>query len=89
MNQIFPNQMTLKINKRLKNESDKQKLISFKKDLFDLSKKPIDTFTKYGFEIIEDIKNVITTTNICLFNFRFDQVNNHIAKNVNKQKRIL
>ena len=33
-------------------------------------------------KIINSMKQVDTTNNICLFNLRCDQVNNHISKNV-------
>lgn len=86
---MFPDQITLKINKRLKYESDKQKLISLKKDIFDLNKKPIDTLRNHGIKIVNDINclnSVKTTKNICLFNFRCDQVNKHIATKVIKRE---
>jgi len=87
VNQLFPNQITLRINKRLKSESDKTKLIKMKKDLFNTKKTVMDIFRKHGIKIINKMKNVTTKKNICLFNFRCDQVNTHIRKNVLKQKK--
>lgn len=46
MNQMFPDQITLKINKRLKSGEDKQRLILLKNYIFDLDKKPIETLKK-------------------------------------------
>ena len=39
---MFPDQITLKINKRLKRLSDKKTLMSLKREIFDLSKNPIE-----------------------------------------------
>lgn len=82
LNQIFPDQITLNINKRLKNESDKITLNNLKKDIFNLNKKPIDVLRNHAIKIINKLNSVKTTRNICLFNFRCDQVNNHVSKNI-------
>ena len=87
LNQMFTDQITLKTNKRLKSEEDKKRLIRIKNDIFDLNKKPIDTFKKHGIKVINSMKDVNTTQNICLFNFRCDQVNNHVSKNIVKRDR--
>ena len=85
INQMFPDQITLKINKRLKHEGDKTKLKILKEDILDITKNPINTFKKHNIKIINRMKDVDTTNNICLFNFRCDQVNNHISKNIIKR----
>ena len=85
VNQMFPDQITLMINKRLKHDEDKVKLIRLKEDIFDINKKPIDTFRKHDIKIVNKMKDVDTTNNICLFNFRCDQVNNYISKNIIKR----
>ena len=85
VNQMFPDQITLNINKRLKHDEDKVKLIMLKEDILDITKNPIETFKKHGIKIINNIKDVDTTNNICLFNFRCDQVNNHVSKNIIKR----
>ena len=82
LNQIFPDQITLNINKRLKNESDKITLNNLKKYIFNLNKKPIDVLRNHAIKIINKLNSVKTTRNICLFNFRCDQVNNHVSKNI-------
>ena len=84
LKQMFPYQITLKTNKRLKSCTDKKRLKKLKKDIFDLSQKPINTFKTHGIKIINSMKQVDTTNNICLFNFRCDRVSNHISKNVVK-----
>ena len=85
VNQMFPDQITLRINKRLKHDEDKVKLLRLKEDILDITKNPIETFKKHGIKIINKIKDVDTTNNICLFNFRCDEVNKHISKNIIKK----
>ena len=82
---MFPDQITLKINKRLTHDEDKIKLIQLKKDILDTSKDIIDTFKKHGIKIVNKMKDVDTVKNICLFNFRCDQINNHVSKNIIKK----
>ena len=79
LNQMFPDQITLKINSRLKNELDKETQNNLKKDIFNLNKKPIDVLKNHGIKIINKFELVKTTKNICLFNFRCDQINNHVS----------
>ena len=85
VNQMFPDQITLKINKRLKHDKDKVRLIKLKEDILNITKNPIETFKKHGMKIINKMKDVDTTNNICLFNFRCDQVNKHVSKNIIKK----
>jgi hypothetical protein len=46
---IFPNQITLKINKSVKTDKERATLVKLKKDLFDNTKEVVKTFMKYGF----------------------------------------
>ena len=85
VNQMFPDQITLRINKRLKHDEDKVGLIGLKEDILDITKNPIETFKKHDMKIINKMKDVDTTNNICLFNFRCDQVNKHVSKNIIKK----
>jgi len=85
VNQMFPDQITLRINKRLKHDEDKVRLIGLKEDILDITKNPIETFKKHRMKIINKMKDVDTTNNICLFNFRCDQVNKHVSKNIIKK----
>jgi hypothetical protein len=68
INQMFPNQITLKENKRLKSTSDIQRLISLKEDLFDTTKDVIDVFRQHGIKIIDNMKDVTTENNIDVYN---------------------
>ena len=86
INQMFPDQITLKINKRLKRLSDKKTLMSLKREIFDLSKNPIEVLKNHGIKIINKLKDVKTTKNICLFNFRCNQINNYVSKNIIKKQ---
>ena len=61
LNQIFPNQITLRINKRLRSDEDKERLARIKKDTFHLKKRPIDTLKKHGIKVINAMKSVRTT----------------------------
>ena len=85
VSQMFPDQITLKINKRLKHDKDKVRLIKLKEDILNITKNPIEIFKKHGMKIINKMKDVDTTNNICLFNFRCDQVNKHVSKNTIKK----
>ena len=86
LNEMFPDQITLKINKRLKHQSDKKTLMSLKREIFDLSKNPIEVLKNHGIKIINKLKSVKTTKNICLFNFRCNQINNYVSKNIIKKQ---
>ena len=67
-------QFTLKINKRLTKQEDRDKLDQLKKDIFDLSKDVLQTLKDFGFKIVKKMKDVKTLTNICYFNFRAKSV---------------
>ena len=85
VNQMFPDEITLKINKRLKHDKDKVRLIKLKEDILNITKNPIEIFKKHGIKIVNKMKDVDTTNNICLFNFRCDQVINYVSKNIIKK----
>lgn len=78
---LFPNQFTLKINKRLKNEEQRTKLKQLKKEIFE-TKDIITTLKKYGFKTISKMSEVKTKQNVCYFNFRVDSVNKYIHKTI-------
>ena len=80
--QLFPNQITLKINKRLKTQEQRDKLHQLKADVLDKKKNIIDTLKRFGFKIITEMKNVKSTKNICYFNYRTNQVNKHVHKHL-------
>jgi hypothetical protein len=83
---MFKNQITLKINKRLKTEKDKIRLAKLKEAIFE-SKDIVKTFEKFGLNLVHDMKEVKTMNNVCYFNFRCQKVNAHchaMAKTENK-----
>ncbi len=84
MNILFPSTILLNDIKRFKNDSDKKKVIELKKDIFNVNLTIEEICKKHNLNMIRKLSDVKTTTNICLFNFRCDQVNNHIHKNILK-----
>ena len=83
---LFPNKIILKENKRLKNDTDKQKLKDLKTDIFNHSLKLYDVFRKHGITMTSDSAKDITTNtrkNICYFNFRAKMINGKVHKTVN------
>ena len=79
---LFPNQITLKENKRLTNAEDKQRLVNLKNDIFDLKQNIMDVFRKYDFKVIKDLSELRTTVNISYFKFRTKSINLHVQKNM-------
>ena len=73
----FPNQLTLYINKRLKNEEDKPTITQLKQELFDKNNIPIDVLQKY-FKVITNMKELQTTNNICYYNYRKKYINKYV-----------
>jgi hypothetical protein len=87
INIMFPDQINIKINKRLESEEDKQKLYSLKDDIFDMKKKPMDTLKSYGFNIIHKFSQIETLKNISYFNNRAKTVSKYVHKNLVKQPK--
>ena len=87
MNLLFQNQILLNDIKRFKNVDDKIKLILLKNDILNTNMSVKDICVKHGINMITEMKDVKTTTNIALFNFRCTLINNHIHKNVLKQTK--
>jgi hypothetical protein len=87
INQMFPNQLKLKISKRLKTEDDRNKLRDLKKEIFENPKNIIKILEKYKFKTCRSLKDIKTLENICYFNFRTDTVNNHIHNLVTKPEK--
>ena len=86
MNILFPTTILLNDIKRFKNDSDKKKVVELKKDIFNVNLSIEEICKKHNLNIVRKLSDVKTTTNICLFNFRCEQVNNHIHKNILKHK---
>ena len=66
INIMFPTQIILYENKRLKSKEDKLKLVQLKKDIFDLNI-DISTTMKKSFKTINKLNQVETTRNISFF----------------------
>lgn len=70
INILFKNRLTLKINKRLTNVKDIEKLINLKQDILYSNYDIMSIFRKYDFKIINNFNNVETTKNISYFRYR-------------------
>lgn len=88
LNMLFPTQFTLKVNKRMKKESDRIKLNHLKADIFNPKKNVMQTLKDFGLKIIHKMDDVKTTTNICYFNYRAKVVSKHIQKMMLNKKPI-
>lgn len=89
INQMFPHQITLTINKRLKTEQQRNMLSQLKKDIFDQTKNPLATLKQHGFRTITKFSQIQSFQNICYFNYRTKQVNSHVHKNLVAQPKQL
>ena len=79
---MFDAHIILKMNKRLKNPSDRQKLENLKRGIFDLNLDVIDFFNKYNFKIIENINQLQTTDNVSYFRPRSFKINKFVQDNL-------
>lgn len=84
MNIIFPNQILLSDIKRLVNDKDKKIWKLLKHDIFKTKLTIDEICKKYNIKTINKIEDITTTRNICYFNFRCLEVNDHIHKNILK-----
>ena len=75
----------LKINKRLKTQEQKDKLEQLYKDVFDTKKDIMETLKTNGFKIITQFSEITTTSNICNFNYRTNEVNAYVHKKLVKK----
>jgi len=76
---MFPNQIVLEHNKRLKTKEDQELLKQIKKDVFNMNIDISTTMKKY-FNTIRSYKDLKTTKNISFFNFRAEKVNKVLQK---------
>lgn len=88
INYVFPNQITLKINKRVKTEEERELLTKLKQDIFS-NKDIMKVFRKYKFDIIKSMGELKTTKNLCYFNKNVDKVNRHMHKKATKPKKTI
>jgi hypothetical protein len=84
INILFNNRITLKINKRLKTEEDRIRLVNLKNDIFNTNIDVMDTFKKYGFKIVDKMDDVTTMKNITYYNFRSKNINRHVYNKLYK-----
>ena len=87
INIIFPAQIYLKVNKRLKTQDDRNKLVGLKTDVFDKTISVIDICKKYNISTETDFNNVKTKNNITYFNDYAKKVNKHIHGLYGKQTK--
>ena len=71
---MFPNQIILEHNKRLKTKEDQEKLKQIKEDIFNLNI-DIGTTMRNHFKVIKSPSELKTTKNISFFNFRAEKIN--------------
>jgi hypothetical protein len=83
---IFRNQVVLKDIKRLVNEDDKIKWIQLKEDILHSKLSIQQICNKHKLNVVRKMQDVKTTKNICYFNFRCQNVNTHIYRNVLNKK---
>ena len=76
LNMMFPNQIVLKYNKRLRTKEDQEKLYQIKKDIFNMD--IVATTMKKYFKTIYKMSEVTTTKNLSYFNFRGEKINKHV-----------
>ena len=74
---MFPNQITLKICKRVSTDEERNTLAQLKQEIFDKKTKPFDILKKY-FKVVRSIDKVRTLNNITFYNFRSRSVGKHI-----------
>jgi len=86
VNYIAPNQITLKINKRLKDPKEQDKLKKIKETIFDTNIPVMDTLRKY-FKIKNIIDDVNTTMNLAYSNHRVDLINKNVQSKINVDKK--
>lgn len=82
---MFPNQILLKQNKRLKTKAEQDRLHDMKKDI--MGDTPMgEVCEKYGLNVIRgEYCGVQTTTNISYFNKTRVKVNQHVRENIVKK----
>lgn len=81
---LFPNMIKLRECKRLKNKEDIEKMRQMKKEILDDKINIIDTLKKYGFRIVNNMKDVKTVNNVAYYKKQCEIVNNHVIENLVK-----
>lgn len=79
INMVFPNQITLTVNKRLTDDGQKAKLLAIKRDLFNVEIPVMETVRKH-FKIVKSLSQVKTKINISYSNHMANKINKHIHR---------
>ena len=85
---MFPNQIILEENKRLKTAEDKQKLKQIKEDVFNSNLSLSTTMKKY-FKTINKYSDLHTFINVSYFNFRAKKINKTVQMKVTKPDEVV
>ena len=83
---MFPNVITLKINKRLQNKEDRIKFDQMKRELFNKSIPVVDTLKKY-FKTIDKLDDIKTLVNISYSRDKRNKINTLVHKKQKQPKR--
>ena len=75
---MFDAHIILRMNKRLKDPKDREKLESLKNDVFDLNVDVMEIFKRYNFKIIDNMSELKTLDNISYFRSRAYKINKHV-----------
>ena len=69
----------------MKTQEQKNKLTQLYKDVFDTKKDIMETLKTNGFKIITKFSEITTTSNICYFNYRTNEVDAYVHKKLVKK----
>lgn len=86
---LFPHMIRLKECKRLKNKKDIEKMTQMKTDILNSNIPVMDTLRKYGFKIIDDLKDLKTIHNVAYYHYRCNDVNKYVIDNLVKVDKSL
>lgn len=85
INLLFPNQITLRHNKRLKTKEDQDKLRQMKEDILHTDMSVEEMCKKHGISTIYKYDDVKTSTNISFFNATRQRVNRLVREKIIKK----
>lgn len=87
VNMLFKDHLILKECKRLKNKEDIGRIVQLKNDIFNKKKDIMTTIKTHGIKVINNMKDLKTTSNICFFNYRCNEVNTYIHDKIVKPSK--
>ena len=86
---LFPNELSLSVNKRMASQEDRNKLAMLKEEIFSCKDcKFMKILRKYGFNIIDKYEDVQTVKNIAFYRKTCDKINNHVHYNILKNTQL-